>query len=270
MKKQSEITIGATGTEYGNWMSMPVIKMAYTLTAVFGVVFILIAVLWGNLIASILTGIIFLAVLCFTLYLQKVRNIFSFKKGKLMDKIQQNLVEYLSFDGNGKVLDVGCGSGALSIRVAKTFENVTIQGVDYYGTMWDYSESMCKKNAELEGVENRCFFQHGDAKKLDFENDSFDAVVSNFVYHEVLGVSDKTELLIESLRVLKKGGSFAIQDYFDREAMFGDVNKIIEILKANGISEVYYQGNVDGEEWMPQAVLKSFIIKDIAILYGKK
>ncbi len=38
-----------------------------------------------------------------------------------MDKIQQNLMEHLTFDGNGKVLDVGCGSGALSIRVAKTY-----------------------------------------------------------------------------------------------------------------------------------------------------
>lgn len=270
MKKQSEINIGANGTEYGNWMSMLVIRMTYISTAIFAIVFILMAVLWGNLIATVVAGALFLAVLGFALYLQKVRNIFSFHKGKLMDKIQQNLMEHLRWDGNGKVLDIGCGSGALSIRVAKTYENATVQGIDYYGTMWDYSESMCKKNAELEGVESRCTFQHGDAKKLEFANESFDAVVSNFVYHEVLGVSDKTELLLESLRVLKKDGSFAFQDYFDREAMFGDVNKLVETLKANGIQEVYYKGNVDNEAWMPKAVLKSFIIKDIGVLYGKK
>ncbi len=179
-------------------------------------------------------------------------------------------MEHLTFDGNGKVLDVGCGSGALSIRVAKTYEHATVQGIDYYGTMWDYSENMCKKNAKFEGVAARCDFTHGDAKKLNFEDETFDAVVSNFVYHEVLGVSDKADLLLESLRVLKKGGSFSIQDYFDRETMFGNIDNLTKKLKASGISEVYYKGNIDSEEWMPKAVLKSFIIKDIGVLYGKK
>ncbi len=65
-----------------------------------------------------------------------------------MDKIQQNLMEHLTFDGYGKVLDVGCGSGALSIRVAKTYEHATVQGIDYYGTMWDYSENICKSRCK--------------------------------------------------------------------------------------------------------------------------
>ncbi len=127
-----------------------------------------------------------------------------------------------------------------------------------------------QKNAELEGVAARCDFMHRDAKKLNFEDETFDAIVSNFVYREVLGVSDKADLLLESLRVLKKGGSFSIQDYFDRDAMFGNINELMEKLKASGISEVYYKGNVDNEEWMPKAVLKTFIIKDISVLYGKK
>ena len=44
--------------------------------------------------------------------------------------------------------------------------------------------------------------------KLDFPDESFDAVVSNYVYHNIMG-SDKRALLLETLRVLKKGGVFA-------------------------------------------------------------
>ena len=68
-----------------------------------------------------------------------------------------------------------------------------------------------RENAESEGVAARCRFQHGDANKLDFPDKSFDAVVSNYVYHNIMG-SDKRALLLETLRVLKKGGVFAIND----------------------------------------------------------
>ncbi|MFI3257931.1 MAG: class I SAM-dependent methyltransferase, partial [Spirochaetales bacterium] len=185
-------------------------------------------------------------------------------------KIQQNLVEYLDWNGDGTVLDIGCGSAALSVRVAKTFENASLVGVDYWGPMWDYSESMCCKNAELEGVATRCTFKPGNAIKLDFADESFDAVVSNFMYHEVLGAPDKKALILESLRVLKKGGAFSLQDYFDRESMFGSPQELVDYLKAHGISEVFYEGNIDNKPWIPKYVLKSFIIKDIAVIWGKK
>lgn len=34
---------------------------------------------------------------------------------------------------------------------------------------------------------SRCVFQHGDAKQLDFPDESFDVVISNYVYHNVMG-----------------------------------------------------------------------------------
>ena len=39
----------------------------------------------------------------------------------------------------------------------------------------------------------------------------FDVVISNYVYHNVMG-ADMQKLLLESLRVLKKGGVFALND----------------------------------------------------------
>ena len=60
-------------------------------------------------------------------------------------------------------------------------------GVDYWGAVYNYSKALCEKNAASEGVASRCVFQHGDAKQLDFPDESFDVVISNYVYHNVMG-----------------------------------------------------------------------------------
>ena len=54
-------------------------------------------------------------------------------------------------------------------------------------------------------------FLSGNAVLLDFPDESFDAVTSNYVYHNIAR-ADKQALLMETLRVLKKGGVFAIHD----------------------------------------------------------
>ena len=56
---------------------------------------------------------------------------------------------------------------------------------------YGYGQSMCEKNAESEGVAARCRFQHGDVNKLDFPDGSFDTVVSNYVYHNVIGAAHR-------------------------------------------------------------------------------
>ena len=46
--------------------------------------------------------------------------------------------------------------------------------------MYNYSQALCEKNAASEGVGTQCTFVHGDANKLDFPDESFDAVISNY------------------------------------------------------------------------------------------
>ena len=77
--------------------------------------------------------------------------------------------------------------------------------------MYNYNKALCEKNAASEGVGSRCTFVHGDANKLAFPDERFDAVISNYVYHNIMG-ADKQALLLESLRVLKKGGVFVLHD----------------------------------------------------------
>ena len=75
----------------------------------------------------------------------------------------------------------------MTIRSALTWPKAKVIGIDYWGAVYTYSKALCEKNAVSEGVASRCVFQHGDAKQLDFPDESFDVVISNYVYHNVMG-----------------------------------------------------------------------------------
>ena len=85
------------------------------------------------------------------------------------------------------------------------------------------------------GREQR-FFRPGDANALPFADGTFDAVVSNDVYHNISG-KNKQALLLESLRVLKKGGTFAIHDLMS-PMRYGDMNAFRQKLLDMGYEKV--------------------------------
>ena len=139
-------------------------------------------------------------------------------------------------NGQGTLLEVGCGSGALAIRAALTWPEARVIGIDSWAPVYFYSRAGCMKNADSEGVGTRCIFRQGDARKLDLPDESVDALVSNYVYHNIMG-SDKQALLRESLRVLKKGGVFAINDSM-RPNLYGDIEAFAQSLRDDGYEEV--------------------------------
>ena len=47
-----------------------------------------------------------------------MRQQFAFGGGGVMEQVHQAVLSNLNFDGKGQLLEVGCGSGALSIRAA--------------------------------------------------------------------------------------------------------------------------------------------------------
>lgn len=94
-----------------------------------------------------------------------------------------------------------------------------------------FSQQLCEDNSDAEGIHNTEFHQ-GNACKLDYPDEYFDSVTSNYVYHNIAGVN-KQELLSETLRVLKKGGTFAIHDIMSK-ARYGDMQQFIGELYDDG------------------------------------
>jgi ubiquinone/menaquinone biosynthesis C-methylase UbiE len=223
-----------------------------------------------GLLWKVLAGIALFICIFFTVYFYAMRRAFSFDGGNQMGKMHEFVANHLLWEGKGKLLDVGCGSGALTIRCAKKWTDVQCVGIDYWGLIWDYNKEMCNRNADLEGVANRCNFQKGDAASLSFYDESFDAVVSNFVYHEVRNVSDKQVLIRETLRVLKKGGYFSLQDFFSQRSLYGDFNSFVDQLKKEGFKEIHYIPNVEKEIPVPKWMRLPWMMTNIGIIYGVK
>ena len=79
-------------------------------------------------------------------------------------------------------------------------------------------------------------FVQGDAIALPYPDESFDFVTSNYCYHNISGY-DKQQLLRETFRVLRKGGTFAIHDLMGK-SRYGDMDAFEKELKAVGFKDV--------------------------------
>ena len=234
--QQKEIRLGTHGENYGSWMSNPVFYVVGALLALS----VVLAVLSFTVFHITALGVVFVIaagiLLALLLWCAWIRRQYAFGGGGMMERVHQVVLSHLDFDGQGQLLEVGCGSGALSIRAALTWPDAQITGMDYWGVAYGYGQAMCEKNAESEGVGFGCAFRHGDANKLDFPDESFDAVVSNYVYHNIMG-SDKRTLLLETLRVLKKGGVFALNDEM-KPHMYGNMEAFAQELRDMGYADV--------------------------------
>ncbi len=85
-----------------------------------------------------------------------------------MVKLWDSLVEHLDWNGDGRVIDIGCGSGPVAIRVAKKYPDAKVMGLDYWGKVWEYSKAKCEMNARIEKGDNRVSFQKGECDKASF------------------------------------------------------------------------------------------------------
>ncbi len=172
-----------------------------------------------------------------TIWMYLMYRAFSYNGKRQMSKqIIEGVASYVSIPDGGKGLDIGCGSGALTIACAKKNPGASLTGIDRWGKEYaSFSKNLCESNSKAEGVRNTSFMQ-GDACKLPFEDETFDAVTSNYVYHNIPS-SDRQAILLETLRTLKKGGTFAIHDIMSK-VKYGDMQAFVQKLKDMGYDDV--------------------------------
>ena len=258
--------------DYKNWMPKGMVLSAALAAAVLlilALVFGLTGLVSGTL--KTVLCIVFLAAaliaLAAAVWMALLYRAFSYDgKRQMSRQIIEGIAERVTLPDGGVGLDVGCGSGALAIACAKRNPGASFVGIDRWGKEYaSFNQPLCESNARAEGVGN-VRFQRGDATHLDFPDGRFDAVVSNYVYHNIPG--DRQDYLLETLRVLKQGGTFAIHDIFSK-AKYGDMQAFVKKLRDLGYAEVRLIDTTDGM-FMTRKEAGWMGLSGSALLIGRK
>ncbi len=245
---------------YGSWVPEKLILVLGVLSLVFGGLAFLLPVL---AVAAVFFFLWFL-------YFAYAQYLFSLRGGYIQARIQELVLDHMmGWDGVGKVLDIGCGNGPLTILIAKRYPQAEAKGVDYWGTGWEYSKGVCERNAAIEGVAERVTFERASASSLPFDDEVYDVVVSNLVFHEVRDIRDKSELIKEALRVVEKGGRFVFQDLFLWKQVYGETEDLLAKIKGWGIETVELV-DTSSCDFIPTALKLPFMLGTVGILYGRK
>ena len=134
---------------------------------------------------------------------QGIKGLDSSRELRFTDRIINQIIEYIHLYDGMDILEVGCGPGTLSRKLAKKFNNVTVTGLDMDTNFINY----CIEQANLMNLDN-VKYNIGDALSLPYEDNSFDACTSYTVIEHV----KNREFLQEQFRVCKPNGCVSIMN----------------------------------------------------------
>ncbi len=124
------------------------------------------------------------------------------------------LLDQLSLRGDERILDLGCGRGAVLLLAAQHLTTGRAVGVDLWRTVDQSGNSAeaTQRNAIAEGVADRVELHTGDMTALPFDDNLFDVVVSSLAIHNISGRAGREKAISEAVRVLRPGGRMLILD----------------------------------------------------------
>jgi ubiquinone/menaquinone biosynthesis C-methylase UbiE len=122
----------------------------------------------------------------------------------------EELIELCHIDAGKYVLDVGCGAGVTPCFIAKRY-GCRVVGVDISEGMIERSRERAKREglADADDEHPKVEFRVADAQDLPFEDDLFDAVITESV---TAFPKDKQRAVNEYVRVTKPGGYVGLNE----------------------------------------------------------
>lgn len=138
--------------------------------------------------------------------------LYTTRRGKF--QVWDEVLDELHLRGDERVLDMGCGRGAVLTAVARRLRTGRAAGIDLWSThdQSGNARDVTIRNASLEGVQDRIDIETGDMRALPFPDATFDVVVSSLAIHNIPSNAARAEAIAEAWRVLKPGGRLAIAD----------------------------------------------------------
>ena len=124
------------------------------------------------------------------------------------------LLDQLHLRGDERILDLGCGRGAVLLMAAQHLTTGRAVGVDLWRSFDQSGNSLeaTRRNAIAEGVADRVELHTANMTALPFADSSFDVVVSSLAIHNISRRADREKAIKEAVRVLRPGGRLMIAD----------------------------------------------------------
>ena len=119
--------------------------------------------------------------------------------GKFVAPMYGEIINRVISANPKKILDVGCGTGNVLIRLSSN-EELSLYGLDISENMIE----IAKKN-----LGNKVELKVGDSEYMPWEDNSFDVIVCNASFHHY---PKPEKVLLEMRRVLKSKGTLIIGD----------------------------------------------------------
>ena len=159
-----------------------------------------------------LLGAVAAAVVAASLALTLVIYLHTTRRGKFL--VWSELLDTLGLRGDERVLDVGCGRGAVLTLAAERLTNGAAVGIDLWSRA-DQSgngEDAATRNLTKEGVQAHCKLVTGDMRAMPFADGAFDLAVSSLAIHNILSAHERARAIEEIARVVAPGGRVALVD----------------------------------------------------------
>ena len=127
------------------------------------------------------------------------------------DSARRELISSASIEPDHRILDIGCGTGTLLVKLKRQYRAAQVVGLD--------PDPKALRRARIKAARASVSVQldQGFANRLPYKRESFDRVLSSFMFHH-LNQPERENMLQEVLRVLKPGGSLHFVDFIVDDA----------------------------------------------------
>lgn len=125
-------------------------------------------------------------------YVQSIGTLYDSRALRFADIFKSKYIDAFRIDGKTRLLEIGCGPGALAESLARWYPSAQIVGIDRDSNFIEFAK---RTAPQIE-------FAEGDATELAYENNSFDVTISNTVAEHI----EPAKFYGEQYRVLRENG----------------------------------------------------------------